>query len=168
MESTAQALTGWDYFVLSAALISIAIGLWKGLIKTVFGLAAWAFAVMAPFLLVPLILAQMADPASLPVPVWLLYGFVFIVVLLLVQWIGSWLAGLMKKAGLGSADRLLGGLLGAGRALLIVAVVAIGASLAGWNRSPSWTQAQSRPLLDGVVTWVQPLLPEKISGIRRV
>jgi len=60
-----------------------------------------------------------------------------------------------------------GAALGVARALLVVLLAAIVAHLAGYSREPAWTRALSRPLLDGLVQWAEPLLPERLSGVRK-
>jgi uncharacterized membrane protein required for colicin V production len=64
-------------------------------------------------------------------------------------------------------DRLLGGAIGAARALIIVLIVALLGHLAGLSRQPEWQQAWSRPLLDVLVQWAEPFLPERVSGVQQ-
>ena len=46
MTVSVAALTGWDYFVIAALLISVALGMLRGLVRTVFALAAWIVALI--------------------------------------------------------------------------------------------------------------------------
>jgi membrane protein required for colicin V production len=81
--------------------------------------------------------------------------------------LGSLAAKALRGIGLGGADRLLGAAFGAARAVLVILVAALGAHFAGLSKQPAWTQALTRPLLDGLVREAEPYLPEKVSGIRR-
>ena len=160
-------LTAWDITVLSVGLISIVIGVMRGIVRTLFGFGAWFFAVLTPLVFLPRWLPDGAASLGLQIPNWLIYSVSFLVVLLTVQLIGNWIASLLKKVGLGSTDRLLGGCLGAARALLVVTVLAVMASLTGLTRLENWKQAQFRPLLDTLVSWALPILPERSSGDRK-
>lgn len=160
-------LTAWDYTVLSIGLVSIVIGVMRGIVRTLFGFGAWFFAVLTPLVFLPLWLPGGGASIGLQIPTWLIYSVSFLTVLLSVQLIGNWIASLLKKVGLGSTDRLLGGVLGAARALLVVTVLAVMASLTGLTRFENWKQAQFRPLLDTLVSWAVPILPERTSSDRK-
>ena len=51
-----SSFTAWDWFVLIVFLLSIVLGIWRGLVRTVFGLAAWIAALIgAPMFSPPVI-----------------------------------------------------------------------------------------------------------------
>lgn len=156
-------LTGWDWFVLLAFALSIGIGVARGLVRSVFAIGAWIIA----FLGTPLVGAIAIDALGLQSGGLWMYLAVFILLFIAVRLIGGLVAGGLHKVGLGNADRVLGATLGVLRALVVVAIAAVVGVAVGWNREPAWTQAQSRPLLDGLVKRIEPFLPEKVSGIRR-
>jgi membrane protein required for colicin V production len=157
-------LTAWDWFVVVVFCLSIVLGLLRGLVRTVFALGAW---------FVGLVGAALAGPQLLPyvgasIPGWVVYLAAFVVLFLAMRVLGTLVAKALRGLGLGGADRLLGGALGVARALLIVLLVAVGGHVAGLSREPAWQRATSRPLLDAMVRWVEPLLPERVSGVRRI
>jgi membrane protein required for colicin V production len=156
-------LTGWDWFVLAVFALSVGVGVWRGLVRTVFALGAWVVGLFGVALLSPTVAPWM--PAELPPAVG--YVALFLVLFVLVRVLGAMVARALHGIGLGGADRLLGAGLGVARALLVVLLAAIGAHLAGYSREPAWTRALSRPLLDGLVQWAEPLLPERLSGVRK-
>jgi membrane protein required for colicin V production len=156
-------LTGWDWFVAIALAVSVGIGLLRGLIRTVFALAAWVTGVLGAPLLGPD--AIRALPPEVPHAV--TYFVVFLVLFVIVRVLGALAARALHGIGLGGADRLLGAALGVLRAGLVVALVALGAHLAGHSKDPAWKQALTRPLLDALVAWGEPFLPEKLSGVKR-
>ena len=160
-------LTAWDFTILSVALVSIVIGIMRGIVRTLFGFGAWFFAVLTPLVFLPRLLPEGAASIGLQIPTWLIYSVSFLIVLITVQLTGNWIAGLLKKVGLGSTDRLLGGFLGAARALLVITVLAVMASFTGLTRLDNWKQAQFRPLLDTLVSWALPILPERSSSDRK-
>lgn len=150
------ALTGWDWFVVGALLISTGLGVLSGLVRTVFALAGW---------IVGLIGAPLATPSVLAFTGWEVHplfvmALLFFALLVIVRLIGVLLSRMLSKIGLGGVDRTLGALLGVGRALLIVTVAAVVARGIGAHQEASWQQAMSRPLLEELLALVDPLLPE--------
>lgn len=156
-------LTAWDYGLALIGLLSIGFGLWRGLIRTVFALAGWVAALVA----VPSLGPIAADSMALLDNAWVAYVLVFLVALIGTRMLGGMLARGAKSAGLAGVDRLLGGALGVARALLILVVIVIAAKMSGLNESPSWKLSLSRPLLEQTLRFIEPYLPEKISGIKQ-
>jgi membrane protein required for colicin V production len=156
-------LTGWDWFVIGVVALSVVFGLLRGLVRTLFALGAWIGGLLGT----PFAGAALLPHVGASVPAWVVYGAVFVGLFVSIRLVGSIAARALRGLGLGGADRALGGVLGVARALLIVLLVAVGAHVAGMSREPAWQRAMSRPLLDAIVDWVEPLLPERISGIRR-
>jgi membrane protein required for colicin V production len=156
-------LTGWDWFVIAVLTLSVGIGLLRGLVRTIFAVGAWLAGLVGSAIATPQLWLHVGET----VPVWLIYLATFLLLFLTVRLLGTTLARAMRGVGLGGADRLLGGVLGAARAMLIVLLVAVGGHVGGFSREPAWQRALSRPLLDAMVYWVEPLLPERITGIRR-
>ena len=158
-----DAITGWDWFVGIVSVVSVALGLLRGLVRTVFALGAWVVALLG----VPLGGPPLARalPEAVPDPV--AFVLVFLLLFVAVRMLGSMAARALHGLGLGGADRTLGAALGAARAVLVILVVALGAHFAGYSKHPAWKQALSRPLLDALVHWAEPLLPERLSGVRR-
>jgi membrane protein required for colicin V production len=160
---TLDAITGWDWFVVIVVLLSVGVGLVRGLVRTVFALGAWVVAVLGVPLAGPPLVRHLPEA----VPHAVVFVIVFLVFFVAVRVLGSAAARALHGIGLGGADRLLGGVLGVVRAALVVFVVVLGAYLAGFSKYPSWTQALTRPLLDGMVRFAEPFLPERVSGVRR-
>ncbi len=158
-----DAVTGWDWFVGIVLLLSVGIGVMRGLVRTVFALAAWVVALLA----VPLAGPPLARALPDVVPNAVSYLAVFLLLFVAVRTLGALAAKALRGIGLGGADRLLGPALGVVRAAILILVVAVGAHLAGYSKHPAWKQAQSRPLLDALVQWAEPFLPERLSGVRR-
>lgn len=158
-----DAVTGWDWFILGVVVLSVGFGLIRGLVRTVFALAAWGVGVLGVPLLSPELVRLL--PESVPRPA--IYAIVFLMLFVAVRMLGSLAARGLRGLGLGGVDRLLGGVLGAVRAAIVILLAALGAHLAGWSKQPAWTQALSRPLLDALVQRAEPFLPERLSGVRR-
>jgi membrane protein required for colicin V production len=138
-----QSLTYWDYAVLIVALLSVILGLLRGLVRTLAALASWVLALLGAMVLAPMALGWWAGIPS----------------------------GLVAKAlswvGLGSLDRLLGALFGIARALVILAVMVAAAVVSGLNQSEEWQSSYARPLLDELAARVDPWLPKPFTGLRK-
>jgi len=152
----AGSLTGWDWFVVGALIVSTVWGVLSGLVRTVFALAGWV---------VGLVGAPVATPAVMAATGWNVHplfvmALLFFLLLILVRLTGILLSRVLSKVGLGGVDRTLGALLGVARALLIVTVAAVVGRGLGAQQEASWQQAVSRPLLEQMLALVDPLLPE--------
>ncbi len=149
-------LTGWDWFVITVAVVSTGLGVWRGMVRTVFGLAAWVLGVLgAP--LVGVLIGQQFGITG--VPAWVLYVLAF-----LLTFVGVRLAGVLflkgvRSVGLAGVDRVLGAALGVARAALVVLVAAVIAHRMGFAQSPAWQAAAARPLLETMIEIAQPWLP---------
>jgi membrane protein required for colicin V production len=148
-------LTGWDWFVLVTAVLSVFSGALSGLSRTLGGLAGWVLAVVGTPLAAPA-LVRAGELHAFEVLVWL--GL--FIVLLLIGRVGVLLIVRTPGArGPTGADRLAGATWGLARALvLVVAAVAV-AGVLGMSSQPSWRHALSRPLLDVLLQSVEPHLP---------
>lgn len=164
MPASVAALTGWDYFVIAVLLISVVLGVVRGLVRTVFALAGWVVAfVGAPLATGPLLAATGWTLHPLFVLVLL-----FFLLLLAVRLLGVAIARALARVGLGPVDRTLGAALGVVRALIVVAIAALVGHHLGADREPAWQHALSRPLLDALVGWVEPYLPSRGGTIETV
>jgi amidophosphoribosyltransferase len=148
-------LTAWDWLVLVVGLVSVGLGLFNGLIRTVFHVAAWLLGILAA-LLVP---AWLAANGQFGPVMWWWGGPCFVVAYLLTRVVGWLVAKGVSKAGLGAVDRVAGGLFGVVRALLVLAIVVGVARGLQQHQGPQWQVSVSKPLLDLVLTIVEPWLP---------
>jgi membrane protein required for colicin V production len=157
-----MSLTTLDIVLLVLCGLSILLGVWRGLVRTLFGLAAWAISLIAsPFL--AQVLSERFDWA------WpLALGLSFLAIFLCTRLIGSLVARALVSAGLSSVDRFLGALFGAARALLVVAIAATLAHSFKLDKTMTWREAASAPLLDGIVQWIEPMLPERLGGPKKI
>lgn len=162
-EFSISTMTSWDWFIAIVALFSIVLGTLRGMVRTVFGLAAWAVALLGT----PIAAPAAVEVTAMQTQPWVVFVVLFIALFVVVRMVGALLARLLGKLGLGFADRGLGAVLGAVRAVLVVALVVIGARALDMHGGPAWRASHSRPLLDTIVLWVEPYLPSRVSGIRQ-
>jgi membrane protein required for colicin V production len=157
-------MTWLDYAVLGVLLISIAWGVWRGLVREVISLAGWAFA----FLAANLFAGPLGDalPQSISSPelrVIIAFVAVFVVALTLATLAAMLLSKVLKAAGLGGLDRTLGGLFGVARGLLIAMAFALLAGLTSLPLHPTWKQSFSGPVLGRAAIQLSPWLPPALA-----
>src|SRR5215471_6495964 len=128
-------MTVFDYVVLAIVALSILISVVRGLVREVLALAAWAVG----FIVASLFAADVAALLAPQVPderVRLLLAFagLFLAALLVMSLLALLVSRLMKGAGLGLEDRVLGGVFGLARGVLVVTVLVLGAGLTALPR----------------------------------
>jgi len=132
-------MTGFDIAVIVVVLLSALLGLWRGVIREVFALAAWIAAIVCMFLFGSRV-AQMLPLLQLSAETaWLRslagYALVFIGVFVLLSVIGFVFSKLVKAVGLSFVDRALGMVFGVLRGVLIVVLLVL---VAGATSLPSF------------------------------
>lgn len=141
--------------------LSVLMGLWRGLARTLIGLAGW----VCGFMLAARYGAQAGAFATfLPESIRTLAGMAAVLVIALVGAfvLGRLIALLVRSVGLGPGDRLLGALFGLARALAILAGVALVAEMTGLTAEPGWKTAFSAHWLAILADEARPLLPSSV------
>jgi len=156
-------MTWFDYAVFAVLGFSLVIGVLRGLTRELISLAGW----VAAFILATLFSGEAARwmPESLgPLLAGLLaFLAVFVGVLLVTFFIGLILSMLLRAAGLGVADRMLGALFGLLRGVVIVLVAVMLAGLTPLPREASWKQAVLSGPIETAVLALKPFLPEGVA-----
>jgi membrane protein required for colicin V production len=153
-----------DIIVLLILLAALVRGLMRGLVDTVFSLAAWILAFIAGkwgALIVAPLLPIGADGESIRY----FAGFllVFLLVLAAVLLLGRFLTSAAKAAGLGSTDKVLGGALGLLKGCVIVVGLTLAAGLTSLPRTDFWKQAAVSSMLERLALRMLPLIPEDVA-----
>jgi len=157
-------MTSLDLGVLVVLLLSIAWGVWRGLVRELFAVLGWIIAFLAANLLAGPLAAEMPDAIKAPeFRLMAAFAAVFVGALFLVALIGLLLSKIVDAVGLVVFDRVLGGVFGIVRALLIVLAVALLAGLIGAPRKTLWTDSFCGPLMTRAALALKPLLPPAFS-----
>jgi membrane protein required for colicin V production len=154
-------LTGWDWLLGGLVFVSVALGFLRGLVRTAFALASWVIALAGALLGGPLLVTTLGIAA----PLWALALPVFLVLFLITRYVGALIARGLAAVGLGGLDRLLGGAVGAARAVIIFAIIALAAAVVGFDRDAAWRDARCRPLLDEITARLIPHLPVRPGSV---
>ena len=157
-------MTWLDYAVIGVFVASLAVGVWRGLVREVISILGWVIAFLAANLLAGPLGPEM--PQAIPTPelrVAAAYVAVFAASLIVTALVGLLLSKIVKAVGLGGVDRLLGALFGTARGVLIVVVAALLAGLSSAPRQPFWRDSVSGPLLVQTAQALKPLLPQTFA-----
>lgn len=157
-------MTVFDYAVLVIVGISILISLMRGAVREILSLLGWvlAFYVARTYAIqvVPLL---PYDIPSEKLKMLAAFIIVFLAVLLITSLISIALSGLLKEIGFGWLNRLLGGVFGFFRGLLIVTVLMILAGMTQLPKDERWTNAMFSAPLEALVKTVLVWLPKSIT-----
>jgi membrane protein required for colicin V production len=153
-----------DIIVLAILGVSVAIGVWRGLVREVLALVAWVGAFLLANLLAPEV-AKLLPKAMASEEIRLLVSFVivFIVALVGLSVLAILASKLVKVVGLGPADRGVGGVFGLTRGVLVVMILVLLAGLTSVPRQSAWRDAALRGALEAAAETVKAWLPADFS-----
>lgn len=157
-------MTVFDYAVLVIVGISILISLMRGAVREILSLLGWvlAFYVARTYAIQVMPLLPYDIPSE-KLKMLAAFIIVFLAVLLITSLIAIALSGLLKEIGLGWLNRLLGGVFGFLRGLLIVTVLMILAGMTQLPKDERWTNAMFSAPLEALVKTVLLWLPKSIT-----
>lgn len=157
-------MTVFDYAVLTIVGLSVLLSVIRGLVREVLALLAWVIAFVAANLLAGE-LAVLLPPEVPSDELRLLAGFagVFLAVLLLMSLLAIFASKLVKSAGLGVEDRVLGGVFGLARGGLVVIILVLAAGLTSLPRQPVWRDALMSGPLEAFAGQIKSWLPVALS-----
>ena len=157
-------MTWLDYAVLVVLAASILWGVWRGLVHEVVSVASWVLAFLAANMFAGALAEALPKGMGTPeVRVLASFVVIFIVTLIACTVIGHVLSKMMKVAGLGPLDRMLGGVFGFARALVILLAFALLAGLTALPRQPVWRDSVSGETLAKGALAVRPWLPRSFA-----
>ncbi len=152
-----------DALLLAALVLSIAVGLWRGLVFEVLSVAGW----VAAFVAAQLWGEEVARWLPVGVPGGALNHGVGIaatfLVALIVWGIASRLVRMLVRATpLSSVDRVLGSMFGIARAVVLGLVIATVVLMTPAARSTAWQRSYAGPWLTNWVMGLKPMLPADV------
>jgi membrane protein required for colicin V production len=159
-------MTWVDGVVLAVLLVSAGLAFFRGLVREVLGVGAWAGAVVLGIYAEPQVQPLIAPHVE---PPWLASGLavggVFLVVLIFLKLIIAWLSGHVRRSVLGGVDRALGMVFGLARGAFVVVAAYIVAGL-GLPAADKWPEpvrnARALPYAADGARWLVAQLPEDL------
>jgi membrane protein required for colicin V production len=157
-------VTLFDYVVLTIVGASVIVSVMRGLAREVLALAGWVLAFVVANALSGAVAGSFSSVIS-DGSVRALTAFVavFVVTLIAVSLVALGVSRLLKGAGLGLEDRLLGSVFGLARGVLIVMVMVLLAGLTALPRQPAWSDAMLSPPLEALARLIKPWLTQAVS-----
>jgi len=161
-------MTLFDIAVITIVGLSVLLSVIRGLVREVLALAAWVVAFLAANVLAGAVVPWMPQSFENE-ELRLLAAFVcvFIATLLAMSVLALLASKLVKSAGLGLEDRLLGAAFGLARGMLVVMILVLLAGLTALPRQAVWRNAVlSDPLEELAVTtraWLPAELAQRIT-----
>lgn len=157
-------MTVFDHVFLVVLLISMLLGLWRGLVSEIFILLGWVVALVLAWKLAPLCVPILAGVVSTEWARWpIAFVSVFVIVLLLMAVLRFILRGLLSISGLSLFDRLAGAGFGVLRGLVLALLFVAGAGLSELPKKQWWRESRFAPPLVTAVIAAKPWLPRELT-----
>ena len=146
-----------DILVVLVLTLTVVRGLMRGMIDTLFSLAAWGMAFVlgkwGALVAAPLLPAAIENPA---IRYFAGFAAVFLVVLISVLLLGHALASLVRSAG-------LGGVVGLAKGLAVLIGLTLAAGLTSLPRTDFWKHAALSGSLQAMALRVLPMIPADVA-----
>lgn len=155
-------MTWFDFAVMAILLVSLTLGVWRGLVYEVLSLAGWPIA----FVLSRLYAGEIAPLMPLmqeTMRLALAYVVVFIAALIVWGMLAWLFSRLIKAVGLGWLDRMMGALFGALRGVLVILALVWLAGLTSIPEQPFWRGAQTSRAAENIALLTKAWLPDSIA-----
>ncbi|MDD3528473.1 MAG: CvpA family protein [Gallionellaceae bacterium] len=156
-----------DWIALAILAGSLAMGLMRGFVREALSLAAWVAAFLAARLFSPALAPLIPGIAEAGLREAAAIVLIFVGVLILAHLLAALLANLLKWAGLGGLDRLLGMLFGTARALVVLVLLTLVAGLTALPRSEAWQASLVHGPLELAAQKIIPWLPDDLAALIR-
>ncbi len=157
-------MTWFDYAVLAIIGISVLLSIIHGLVRELLALASWLMAFVAAQTYVSAIAPLL--PEAIPgesLRFLVAFLIVFVLVLLAMTLLASALSKLVRVAGLGIVDRMLGAAFGLVRGLAIVMLAVLLAGMTALPKQPAWRDAMLSAPLEALAGVIKVWLPDDLS-----
>jgi len=153
-----------DVTILAVTLLSALVGLYRGFIRESLSLIAWVLAFWAAFSYAEVVSGRLEAYIESPqLRLVAAFAALFIATLLVLSVIAHLLYRLFRASGIAGTDRVLGGLFGIVRAVVLVAVVLLLARLTSYPQEAWWQQSVLIRQMSPVVVFFHNLLPPDIA-----
>jgi membrane protein required for colicin V production len=149
-----------DWILLAVLGVSVLLGIWRGLVREVLSLAGWVAGFWIAQAWAPEAAARLPLQGASEMLRYLA-GFisVFLVVLIASVLLGWVISKLVSAVGLGVVDRLLGGVFGGLRGVVLLLTLTVVVSLTPMQSAPWWTDSPVAQSLVHGLQWLKPVLP---------
>ncbi len=149
-----------DWAIVAVIVLSVGIGLWRGLVRELLSLAGWIAGVVLALLYSPAVGATLPFDAAWTAARTALAALLIVLGCVVVAHLAAWVIGkLLQAVHLSGVDRTFGALFGLLRAALVLFLVVIFVGRTELARQPIWRESMLMPHLQAAVRFAAPLLP---------
>jgi membrane protein required for colicin V production len=150
-------MNGADHLFAAILLISLVLGCLRGFVREAISLLSWLIGLWLAWhfahLLYPWLGGVLAQPG---IREWTGRAIILFLTLLTGAAVGAITSHFMQRAtGLAVMDRMLGGLFGLMRALVVIGFMVIGGRAADLDLEPWWQKTKSMPAAEAVANWLE-------------
>ncbi len=156
-------MTGFDYAVPAVMGLSLVWALLRGFARELVSMIGWVAAFVLSAMFTQTLARQFPESLGPLLSSLLAFLAIFIGVWVLSGLVGLVLSKIIKAAGLGWGDRLLGAVLGLVRGAVIVLVAIMLGGLTPLPREAFWRNAMFAAPLETAVVALKPLLPDGLA-----
>ena len=158
-----------DWLFLAVLLISLVLGIWRGLVFEVFSLVGWVAAFLMARWLAPDV-AQRLPMSGASELIRYASGFalIFIATLVLSGLLAMVLKTLIKTVGLRPVDRVLGATFGLLRGVLLLLLATVLAAMTPFKSSLAWQTSTGISLSLTMIKSLRPALPRDLDKLLSV
>lgn len=157
-------MTMLDVIVALILLLAVVRGMMRGMVDTLFSLASWVLAFFVGHwgaaLVGPLLPGVMESPG---VRFFTGFAVIFLAVLIAVRLLSYAIVSIIRAMGLGTADKVLGGVAGLAQGGVMLVVLALAAGLTSLPRTDFWKHALLSDGLGAVAKRCLPLIPADVA-----
>lgn len=154
-----------DYAIIALIVISLFIGLLRGLIKEAFSLVIWILAIWIGLTFSREFSVFLESMISYPsARIASAFAILFVITLILGGLISFLLNELVKKTGLTGTDRFLGMIFGIGRGLVVVAIIIMLAGLTPLPEDSWWKESVLIPPFQTLAVWLRDHIPSGLAS----
>ncbi|HGG59504.1 MAG TPA: CvpA family protein [Gammaproteobacteria bacterium] len=153
-----------DIVVLGIIVLSVIIGLFRGLIREALSLATWVLAIWAGLTFADTVAGLLPfNLGSQTIQSVVAFAIIFVVILIAGSII-NYLAGrLIDSTGLSGTDRMLGLVFGVLRGGLLIAILVLLASLTNMPNEQWWRDSLTLPYFHDIADWLKDYLPPALA-----
>ncbi|MDO8280787.1 MAG: CvpA family protein [Burkholderiaceae bacterium] len=153
-----------DWIFLSVLVVSLVLGVWRGLVYEVLSVLGWIAAFVVAQWLAPDVAAWLPmGPAADS----LRYAAGFVLVFIVVAFLGglsAWgLKTLVDAVGMRPVDRTLGGAFGLVRGVVLLLAAAVVMNMTALNGSVWWMESRGAGVLSAALKGLKPVLPAEFG-----
>lgn len=150
-----------DILIVTAIVISMIIGVYRGFVKEAISITALLVAIWGALYFGPSV-GAVAESwlASEEMQTWFGRILVFAIVLSVGGLVGWGISKLVRLSVLSGVDRLLGSLFGAARGVLLVALAILAGEFAGFDNDDWWLRSEAIPYFEVVAEWIMVMAPQ--------